>query len=440
MRLKLFSLVMLCALILNSTPIFAEPFLKIGSTTTIKEALTPDMEAQLKGQNLQRFNIENVTDQDLAKLIKLFPDMDDLQVRYGKHITTLAPLATLKNLRQLTLGDVAASDMTPLAELVNLTNINIDTQMTNLAWMSKLNKLTYIRLRSSKLTDLNGLPTLPNLKSLSIAQAKPNDLTPITLATPNLKTLGLQYDQINDLTPLTKLANLEDLDLYGAHLKDFSPLSKCPKLKKVTYYATKEADYSTLGKLTQVTELFGGLSQLTDIAWIENLPNLKKFTLFAEPITDYTPLSKSKLEYLKIWSMREPANLEPVGKIKTLKELVLWSLEGCTGNKALAGLTNLQKLTINDFNKKKGGENFDLASAANWKNLKDFSAQNTQFDNFKALSNCTNLEKITLIRVMGVDSLAPIKKLPHLKYVRVSKDLFPASELEGFAPSVKISK
>lgn len=426
---------------LGTQPPQAAPSIKIGSTTVIKESLDANAESQLKAaSNLSKFTLEDATDADLAKLCALFPGMTELKVAKGKRITNLAPLAGLKNLKRLELRDCQAPDLTPVAGLSGLTSINVDSTMADLAWMEKLTNLTNLSVSSKALVSLKGLPNLPNLRQVSINMGKPDDLTPIVESLPNLRTLKLHYITAPaDLSPLTRLAQMEDLDFYGATVKDFSVLAGCPKLKKLTYYATKGADYSTLGKLTQVEELFGGLSGLKDIAWIVNLPGLKKFTLFAEPIVDYTPLAQTKLEYLKIWSMKAPVDLTPVGKIATLKELVFWSVEQASGSKALAGLTALEKLTVNDFNKQKGGENFDLSAASGWKKLKELSMQATTVDNFAALASCAALERVTLTR-MKVDSLAPLKKLPALKSVRVTKGSFPDAELQGFAPSVKVSQ
>ncbi len=441
MNWKLFVLVLPLTLCLVVTTTFAAPSVKIGSTTTIQEGITADIESQLKSASgLTKFVLSNATDADLVKLCALFPGMMELKVEKGKHITNLSPLASLKSLKRLTLEGCEASDLTPVASLTGLTWLRVDASMADLTWMEKLTNLSSITVSSKKLVSLKGLPKLANLRSITIDAAKPDDLTPIVEALPNLRELKLRYVQVPDLSPLTKLSSLEDLDLYGATVKDFSPLAACSKLKKLNYYATKGADYATLGKLTQLQDLHGGLSELKDIAWIVNLPHLKKFTLFAEPITDYTPLAKTNLEYLKIWSMKAPVDLIPVGKISTLKELVFWSVEQASGSKALSGLTALVKLTVNDYNVKKGGENFDLSAASGWKNLKEFSTQNTTLDNFASLASCTGLQNITLSRVQGVTSLAPLKQLPALKYVRVSKGLFPDAELQGFGPGVKVSQ
>lgn len=440
MNWRFVSLALPLSLSLIAGGAMAAPSVKVGTLTVIKEGIDAAVEGQLKGaSNLAKFQLEKGTDADLAKLCALFPNMKELQIKSGAKISNLAPLGALKSLTRLEVRDSTAKDMTPISGLTGLTSVHMDSAMADLAWMEKLTNLTYVSVSSKNLTSLKGLPKLPRLSKLEIDHGAPTDLTPIAESTPNIKTLRLGYVTVPDMTPLTKLSDLTELDLYGATVKDFSPLAGCAKLKTLTYYATKGADYSTLGKLTQVESLMGGLSQLKDISWVANLPKLKKLRLFAEEITDYTPLAKTNLEYLKIWSMKVPADLAPVGKIKTLKELVIWSLDNASGSKALAGLEALETVTINDYNKKKGGENFDLAAAAGWKNLKTFSTQGTFFDNFGELAKCPKLERVTLLSKTQGANLAALKKMTSLKYVRVDKTLFPESELQGFPQGVSVT-
>ncbi len=65
--------------------------------------------------------------------------------------------------------------------------------------------------------------------------------------------------------------------------------------------------------------------------------------------------------------------------------------------------------------------------------------QETEVDNFAALAACTSLENISLIK-MKVPGLAPLKQLPALKSVRLSKDFVPDAELQGFGPKVKVPR
>ena len=475
----------------------ADPSVKLsGNTFTIEESLTDDIAAEIKKQESNvkdmgklAFTLEKIKNEDLAKICSLYPDMNALKVK-SKEVTDLAPVAKLGKLNTLEL-DVNTSDFSPLAGLSGLTKINVSSPNmgADLTWMNGLTALKKISVASESGLSLKGLPSLPQLDDIKI-KAPVSDLTPLVEAMPGLKKIDLTAATLGDLTPLTKLENLKELNFYGATVKDFSPLAACPKLESLNYYATKDADYSTLGKLVQIVELNGGLTKLDDISWVANLPNLRKFDVFAEYVTDYSPLTQTKIEEFQIWNMRVPVgDLGEVGKVTSLKDLTLWDVQEASNSKALAGLTNLEKIAIQGYNNKKGTEPFDLSAAAGWGKVKEarldsatfinssgmeamgalaklrISKANINSDqaldlaflgklanlsslditeskvaNFDSIANCNNLSFVSITKTEGITSLAPLKNLPALKQLIVSKDSFPAAELEGFGPDVKITQ
>ena len=219
------------------------------------------------------------------------------------------------------------------------------------------------------------------------------------------------------------------------------------------------------------------------------MPALRIFDVFAEYVTDYSPLGASKVEKFQIWNMRTPeCDLSGVAKAKTLKDLRLWSVNGAINSAALANLTELQKFTITTAYNEKKGDPFDMAAAKGWGKLKEMNITGAKIVNSGDMAACTSLEKLILVRVnkegepfnlagvakmaglksiminecqvtnfealascteltsfemkktAGVTSLAPLKSLPNLKRVVVSKGAFPEAELGGFAQTVKVEQ
>lgn len=505
-KLKMFSNFALAAALavspaaggLFASPAMAEPAVELyGSTFTIEEAVNDAIAAEIKKQegdieNMDElaFVLNGVGNEDLARICTLYPNMTSLEIE-SEAVTNLAPLAKLRKLTSLEL-DVNAADFSPLAGLTALTSIDAQSKAMgpDLAWMSGMNKLESISLYSEKPLSLKGLPSLPELTVMSIHGAVINDLSPLVEAMPALITLDLTGTALSDLTPLARLENLKDLSLYGAKLKDFSPLAACPKLESLTYYGTEDADYATLGKLTQIVKLNGGLTKLDNISWVANLPNLREFDVFAEYVTDYSPLAQTKVETFQIWNMRVPVgDLGELGKVASLKVLSLWDVQEATNSKALAGLTNLEKITVTGFNNEEGNEPFDLNAAAGWGKVKEARLEKAAFinsagmkamvglislefdeanleseqpldlsflgslgkletltineskvSNFESAAALTALRYVYITKVEGITSLAPLKKLPNLKRVTVSADAFPDTELAGFADTVDINK
>lgn len=490
MKMKQILLTVLAVVMLTGTA-YAAPSVKVsGKKVTITESMTDEGVAQVKSaaQTAEAVTANKIVDADLEKIVATFPNIKTLEVE-GKELSTLAPIAKLTNLKNLKVRAEKVKDFSPLAVLTGLENLDAgSSSMADLKWMSNMTSLKNLNIFADKsLTSFEGLPAVPSLKQIRIIGAAPADLSPLLVMT-GLTTVELNGCQIADLTPLTKLPNLDDLSLYGATVKDFSPLAGCAKLKKLMYYAVKDADFSTLGKLTQVSELKGGLTALSDISWVENLPNLKKFDMFAEPVKDYTPLTKTNIENLQIWNMKEPVgDLAPVGQTTSLKELKLWSVDGATNSKALSGLTNLEKFAITTDYNKKSGEPFDFAAASGWAkvknidvtgaalvntdglasatavtslkfskilgdqpvsmkflgkmaNLEYISLSECKVADFDAIASCQALKTVALTKVDGITSLEALKKLPNLKNLTLPKGIFSDADLAGFDAKVKITQ
>jgi len=465
-----------------------------GNTFTIVEALTDEGAAQIKAEMSQvdqsrlTFNLKDVKDEELAKFCAAYPNIPALSIDSSKELTSIAPLASLKALKNIKIRADKVQDFTPLAGLAGLERLDVGSKAMgpDLKWMSGMTKLGYVSVSADKaLTSFEGLPSLPALRRASLTGAAPADLTPV-LALSGLEDLLLNYCTIKDLTPLTKLAKLKDLSLYGATVQDFSPLAGCASLKRLTYYAAKDADFSTLGKLTQVETLNGGLTKLDNIDWVANLPNLKKFDVFAEYVKDYAPLGKTSVENFQIWSMRVPVDLKSLAGAVSLKQLKLWNLKDVSGFEGLAPLVNLEELTLDEVNKdgtipvdyvkgmsklaklnlsrincadtaalgslpalkelkgsrlnNVGDKPFDLGFVGKLPMLKSLSLDSANISGLESLASCAQLESVSLTKVTGVTSLAPLKKVAGLKRLTVTKGAFPDSELTGFDEKVKINQ
>lgn len=385
-------------------PAWAEPTVKhSGNSIAVIDGLTDEGLAQVKealgkvDQSKLNFALKNITDDDLARLCAVVPQMDGINIEKGDKLTSIAPLAKVKGLRGFKMEAKGVADLTPLAGFTDMMILDVRSKAMgpDLKWMQGMTKLTKLDVDAgSALTSFEGLPSLPKLERASISNASPADLTPLVTAMPNLTRLQLRYCTIGDLSPLAKLAKLIEINLYGAKLKDFTPLGQVPQLREITYYAVDGADFSTLKALKQVQKMDGGLTKLNSIDFVAELPNLRDFDVFAEYVTDYSPLAKSKIEKMQIWNMREPVgDLGVVGKATSLKELRLWSVEGATNSKGLAGLVNLEKLEITSDYNKKGGDAFDLACAAGLQKLKVFEVDKAEVVNEADLSKLVALEK-----------------------------------------------
>ena len=83
--------------------------------------------------------------------------------------------------------------------------------------------MTSLTLDNNPIADLTGLANLTNLTYLDIWGNQISDISPLTLLT-NLTTLNLAYHQISELSPLVNLTNLTNLELRDNQISDISPL------------------------------------------------------------------------------------------------------------------------------------------------------------------------------------------------------------------------
>jgi len=89
--------------------------------------------------------------------------------------------------------------------------------------LSNLSALLDLQLQDNEIRDISPLADLPNLTSLAIGQNGVSDLSPLTDLT-NLEELDLEGNRISDLSPLANLANLIFLDLASNEISDITAL------------------------------------------------------------------------------------------------------------------------------------------------------------------------------------------------------------------------
>jgi hypothetical protein len=152
-------------------------------------------------------------------------------------------------------------------------------------------------------------PERGSLKALFATGIKPQQLDWVSQAR-QLETLCLKGVRTDDLMPLGKLRGLKCLIVYSApQLKSLDFLGGMKSLKALLVGAAKRLrDVSPVAEVTSLVELE------LDSGW--NPPPMKLETL--------SPLSSlRKLEYLSLLVDAADLSLEPIGRLRKLKELEL---------------------------------------------------------------------------------------------------------------------
>lgn len=151
-------------------------------------------------------------------------------------------------------GVSQASDLTPLANLTELTDLNLQFNLIeDITPLANLTKLTDLRLTFGKIQDITPLESLVNLTSLDLQEnLKISDISSLANLT-SLTYLVLSFNRISNIDALSQLTGLTALDLTGNQFTELSILS----------------DFISLDWLG-----VGYNGNLTDITGIFNLPNL----------------------------------------------------------------------------------------------------------------------------------------------------------------------
>ena len=292
-------------------------------------------------------------------------------------------------------------------------------------------------IRSGRLSDIGRLTELTSLKLAD------NEITELEFLTPleKLVSLDLSNNQITDITPLAKLKKLRTLHLDNNDIKDFSPLYDLSELTMLTIGGI-EVSQSQIKELktrlpgcliyndeanTDIVEVhLGGKTfksdvtkldlsdcSITNLSALSVCTSLEELRLSGNYIRDIGPLLDiPKLRVLDL-SNNMISDIRPLMSITTLEHLNL------AGNKissitALSQLKQLKELVLNG-NDIDGTQNLAKLSALKILGLKDTGISDADLERLYNLKNLTvlALENNPDITESGVNQLK--KKLPQCK-------------------------
>jgi len=173
----------------------------------------------------------------------------------GEDDGELLPIEAFTNLTSLNLSNCHLVDISPLAELSNLTSLQLvdDLVTFDIEPLTHLTKLISLRLALPELSDINELAELKNLEKLDLSYGF--ELTNIQSLAFLKKLSWLSLEEcieLTDLTPLSELTALRYLDLSNCEsITDLSPLAELNQLQFVDLTGCDAlTDFSVLAGLT----------------------------------------------------------------------------------------------------------------------------------------------------------------------------------------------
>ena len=196
----------------------------------------------------------------------------------NRGIQDLTGLQVAPNLSFLHLADNEISDLSPIAGLINLQDLNV----------------------SSNRVDLSPLSGLINLKYLFFTASNVSDLSPLS-GLINLKAIHSWSHSISDLSPLAGLTKLELIDFCGGNISDLSPLSGLTSLKRLYLRGEKISDISPLAGFTGLTHLSLSENNISDISPLAGLTNLTWLNVADNDISDLSALDGLRENIKLVW-------------------------------------------------------------------------------------------------------------------------------------------
>lgn len=289
-----------------------------------------------------------------------------------------------------------------LRELVNKKVFNrkdLNTPITK----EELLQVKDLFLNTNEILDYSALKYMPNLKSLTVANAKITD--PSFFA--NLKQLNhlaLRGNEFSDVTPLVKMDNLASLDLSNNKITNVAPLVEMKNVKSLYLSGNQIEDVTALAKMEQLDYLNLANNKITNVAPLSALKNVTYLTLAGNQIEDIKPLYSLPLKDL-VLTRNKVKDLSGIDQMNQLNKLFI-------GKNQIEDVTPLAKMT----------------------QLTELDLPNNELKDITPLSNLVNLQKLDL-EANYISDLSPVSKLNKLVYLS-----FVANEIRDVRPVIELSK
>ena len=272
-------------------------FMRFNFSIDIDNLLPPPVNIRISDINLAaairevlKLSSETITQLDMWALLTLRAD-DRQQIQ---DLTGLEHARNLKylRLRGYKINDATPliSDITPLAKLQNLIEVNLSgNKIRDITPITKLPLLQVLELSGNSVSDISQLAGMTHLRQLGLGDNQINDLAPLT-SLPQLWSLSLTRNQISDITLLAGLINLDGLYLSSNNISNLAPLAQLTNLKFLSLQKNNIQDITPLTGLTNLLVLRLNNNQISDVSPLTGLVNLKELYLYGNPIKNRKPL------------------------------------------------------------------------------------------------------------------------------------------------------
>ena len=155
-----------------------------------------------------------------------------VKLKLGKNkIDDISLLADLVNLEELNLKSVKFNRIAPITELTKLTKLNVSKNKLrdqDISSLSKLVDLKELNVKKNKITDVELFAPFTLLEELDLSDNEIEDVSNFPKTLTNLRVLNLSDNNISNVVSLVDITSLEEFIMDGT-LLDKGEVVKTPK-------------------------------------------------------------------------------------------------------------------------------------------------------------------------------------------------------------------
>ena len=258
--------------------------------------------------------------------IEQFSDIDDLYLS-NAFVDDISNVGELSKLSRLVLYKVNASNFDVLTELANLDTLELrgdSITNENIAFLSSLNKLRRLTLRSKNLSELPNLSSSPLLELINI-HAPLLSLDSIS-QNRNLDYISIRADRVN-LPQSFDWPLLTQLNVDGGNIPSLGKVSSLSLLNNLSLVNVGLTELTSISTLKNLQKLNVSDNEISDISEIIDIPLLASLDISRNPITTMSTVqSLSNLTTLRAGQYGETYDWSFVNQLSKLRNLSLTSV------------------------------------------------------------------------------------------------------------------
>ncbi len=238
-----------------------------------------------------RYALKKPTEELTETVLLSLDSLHFVHVQIVDEVTSLNGIEHCANLKYLGMNHQRITDLSPLANLIQLTKLELSQNYTinDILPLAYLTELRHLNLRSNQIADISPLEDMTKLIYLNIMYNPISDISMVANLN-DLEELWLSHSPIGDISPLAELKQLSLLWMSACQITDITSLANLKNLHKIYLDGNQISDISPLEGMTQLEWLYLDENQIVDISPLENLVNLTRLRLWDNQISDILPL------------------------------------------------------------------------------------------------------------------------------------------------------